>query len=139
MNNLNIFTPKQFLRIGGVVLLLVSILGFIGIIGPTAADSIFGATWYFDNAENWAHLVLGVVALISAFVLPAGYQKPLVMVLGVVGILVGLYSMFISQTFLGAGLQNPADSLLHLAVGAWALWASTRKESGAMPMSQPGM
>jgi ABC-type Fe3+-siderophore transport system permease subunit len=45
--------PKQFLTIGGAVLLLVGILGFIGIIGPDA-NSIFGSAWYFDNAENIA-------------------------------------------------------------------------------------
>ena len=56
--------PKQFLVIGGIILLLVGILGFVGILGPTASDSIFGATWYFDNAENWAHAVLGIVALL---------------------------------------------------------------------------
>lgn len=135
MNNLNIFTPKNFLTIGGVVLVLIAILGFVGIIGPTAADSVFGSAWWFDNGENWAHLVLGIVALISAFALPSGIQKPLVMVLGFVGILIGLYSLVISQAFLGANLENPADSILHLAVGAWALWASMKKSGGSMPMS----
>ncbi len=130
--NLN---PRQFLLVGGVVLVLLGVLGFVGIIGPTAADSLFGSGWWFDNGENWAHLLLGIVALIAAYVLPANLQRPLVMVLGVVGILVGLYSLVISPTFLGANLENPADSILHLAVGAWALWASWRK--GAMPTSQP--
>lgn len=118
--------PKQFLQIGGAVLLLVGILGFAGIIGPDAASSIFGANWYFDNAENWAHLVLGVVAILASFSLSAELQKPLVLVLGVVGVLVGIYSIF-WPTFLGANLENPADTLLHLFVGAWALFAATRK------------
>lgn len=125
--------PKQFLLIGGIVLVLVGVLGFVKVLGPTEADSIFGSLWWFDNAENWAHLILGIVALIAAFVLAASLQRPLVMILGVVGVLVGLYSLFGYMNFLGANLENPADSLLHLAVGAWALWASWKK-----PMAMSG-
>ena len=124
--------PKQFLQIGGGVLVLVGLLGFLGVLGPTPESSIFGATWWFDNGENWAHLILGIVGLIAAYALPASGQKPLVMLLGIVGILIGLYSLLVSESFLGANLENPADSLLHLVVGAWALWASMRSSSMAM-------
>ncbi len=120
--------PKQFLVIGGAVLLLVGVLGYMGVIGSTPEESIFGSTWWFDNAENLAHTVLGLVALIMAFVLPASLQKPLVMVLGIIGVLVGLYSAVVSTAFLGANLENPADTFLHLLVGAWALWASMKKQ-----------
>ncbi len=119
--------PKQFLQIGGVVLVIVGILGFVGVIGPTSERSIFGSAWWFDNAENWAHLVLGIVGLIAAYTLPANAQKGLVVILGVVGVLVGLYSLFGYANFLGANLENPLDSLLHLAIGAWALWAAWRR------------
>ena len=120
--------PRQFLLLGGVVLLLVGLLGFefIGLIGPTAEDSIFGDAWWFDNGENWAHTILGVVGIAAAFVLPAAAQRGLVLLLGVVGVLVGLYSIF-EQQFLGSNLENPADTLLHLAVGAWARLASWRR------------
>ncbi|OGE87722.1 MAG: hypothetical protein A3J07_03345 [Candidatus Doudnabacteria bacterium RIFCSPLOWO2_02_FULL_49_13] len=121
---------KQFLVIGGLILVLLGVLGFVGVIGPTADKSIFGSNWWFDNGENWAHLVLGVVGLLAAFTFPAASQKVLVMVLGVVGILVGLYSIF-NQSFLGANLENPADTILHLAVGVWALYASMNKGSMA--------
>lgn len=120
--------PKQFLQIGGAVLVLVGILGFIGVIGPDTASSIFGEAWYFDNAENWAHLVLGIVGLAASFLFPNNLQKSLVLLLGIVGVLVGLYGIF-SPSFLGANLENPADTLLHILVGAWALWASMKKEN----------
>jgi hypothetical protein len=131
--------PKQFLTIGGAALLLLGILGFIGIIGPTASQSIFGSTWWFDNGENWAHTILGIAGLAAVFVLPAMYQRYLVILLGIIGVLVGLYSLVISPSFLGANLENPADSLLHLVVGGWALWASMRRApaSSSMPTSQP--
>lgn len=127
--------PKQFLLIGGVVLVLVGVLGFVGVIGPTAEESIFGQAWWFDGSENWAHLVLGVVGLIAAFVFPVGLQRLLVMLLGIVGVLVGLYNLY-STELLGANLENPADLILHLAVGVWALWASWKKPA---PVMAPAM
>ena len=122
--------PKQFLMIGGGVLILVGVLGMAGIIGPTPSSSIFGPAWWFDTSENWAHLLLGIVGVIAAFVFPAALQKPLVILLGVVGLFFAIYSAFISTMFLGANLENPADTVLHLAVGIWALWAGMQK----MPM-----
>lgn len=119
--------PKQFLVWGGIVLVLVALLGFFGVIGPMPENSIFGEAWYFDGAENWAHLVLGVVALIAAGALKgAAAQKNLVVLVGVLGIFFGVYNLF-STSFLGANLENPADTILHFAVGIWALWAGLRK------------
>lgn len=115
---------KQFLQVGGAVLLLVGILGYVGVIGPTPEKSLFGASWWFDNKENLAHTVLGVVGIASSFYLSAVYQKYLVTLLGVVGVVVGVYSLAVSTALLGANLENPADTVLHLAVGAWALYAA---------------
>lgn len=116
--------------------MLIGVLGFVGVLGPTAEKSLFGPAWYFDNAENWAHLVIGLVGLVAAFVLKSGMQKSLVLLLGVVAVLFGLYSLFISENFLGAMLQNPADTILHLVVGAWALFAGLKKPKMAA-MSMP--
>lgn len=124
--------PKQFLTLGGIVLVLVAVLGFVGVIGPTPEQSIFGSPWWFDSAENWAHLVLGVVALILAYTTGPALQRPIVMLLGIIGVLVGLYSLTGYSMFLGANLENPADSLLHIVVGAWALWASWKKPMAMM-------
>lgn len=125
---MNLFTPKGFLQVGGAVLVLIGLLGMLGLlIGPTPGNSIFGEVWWFDEYENIAHLVLGVAGLAAAFLFPATYQRYLVLLLGVVGIVVGLVSLIGPVTqgsnLLGAQLQNPADTLLHLVVGAWALYA----------------
>lgn len=112
--------PKQFLTVGGAVLLLVGILGFVGVIGPTPDKSIFGAFWWFDNTENIAHTVLGIAGLAAAFLFPASLQRLLVIALGALGIVVGLYSLAVGHMLGGANLENPADTVLHLAVGAWA-------------------
>ncbi len=125
-------TPRTFLLVGGVVLVAVGILGMAGIIGPTPADSPFGDNWWFDNGENWAHTILGVVALIAAYLFPAGIQRFLTLVVGIVGIAFGIYSIF-TQDFLGANLENPADTILHFVVGAWALLSYRGKEEAAAP------
>ena len=117
--------PKQFLLFAGVILVIVGILGFFGIIGPTADKSLFGATWWFDNIENWAHLVVGIVGILGSFILPSGVQKPLVILLGVVVVIVGIYSIF-NPNLLGANLENPADTALHIVVGLWALVAGAK-------------
>jgi len=124
--------PKQFLLIGGAVLVLVGILGFLGIIGPTAEDSIFGGNWFFDNGENWAHLILGIVALGAYFLITsAPLLKYLVLAVGVLAVVVGLLGFFLGAAvpnFLGANLENPADNVLHLVIGAWALYAGMMGE-----------
>ena len=113
--------PKQFLMLGGIVLVLVAILGWVGVIGPMPADSIFGEAWYFDMYENWAHLILGVVALIAAYALKnAEAQKWLVILVGLVGLFFGVWNLF-SSTFGGANLEQHADTVLHFVVGIWAL------------------
>ncbi len=121
------FNAKNFLLVGGIVLILVGIIGFFGVIGPTEEQSIFGAAWWFDNGENWAHLVVGIIGLLASFALPMSVQKPLVLVLGIVGILIGLYSIF-SPSFLGANLENPADTILHIIVGGWAIYSWKRTQ-----------
>lgn len=127
--------PKNFLLWGGMVLVLVALLGFFGVIGPDSGDSVFGESWYFDNAENWAHLVIGVVALLL-LAASASVQKPVVMIVGIIALLVGLYSLFAEGDFLGANLENPADTILHIVVGLWAILSargSSEMSSGSMP------
>ncbi len=117
--------PKQFLMLGGVVLVAVALLGFWGVIGPTPEQSLFGANWWFDNGENWAHLLFGVVALIAYKALDAGMQKWLAILVGLIALFFAVYG-YLYPVFLGSNLENPADTLLHLAVGVWALWAAKR-------------
>lgn len=117
---------KQFLTWGGIILVLVGILGFVGVIGPTAADSIFGKNWYFDNYENVIHTVLGVVALgLVGFKLESLY-KPITLLVGLTALFFGIWNFFLPGTMPNIGsanLESPADLILHLVVGVWALSA----------------
>lgn len=129
---MNPLTPKGFLTIGGVVLLLVGILGFIGVIGPTPDKSLFGSFWWFDTPENVAHTILGIVALLATVALKdANLQKWLVAAVGALAILVALYNLMGNNAMLiGANLESPADLLLHTLVGVWGLVAAFKPMGG---------
>ena len=119
--------PKQFLVIGGAVLVLVALLGFFGVVGPGAEQSLFGETWIFTQGENWAHLVLGIVALVAAFVLPHGVQKWLTILVGLLALIVAVWGFTLPAempNFFGANLENPADNILHIVIAVWAFLAS---------------
>lgn len=132
-------SAKSFLIYGGIVLVAVGILGF-GFTGPTPDDSIFGNLWVFTPAENWVHIILGVVALAAAFALKsASQQQMLVNVVGVVALLFAIIGFF--PSFLGAYLQNPMDNLLHIIVAIWAFWAASGTSAPTMiarPTPNPG-
>lgn len=115
-------TPKQFLQIGGVILVLLGIVGFLK---PDLAPGL--VTFY--PGENWAHLVLGIVALVLA-PLPLGDLKKWVVVLvGLVALAFAVIGFMVrtgaAPNFYGvANLDNPVDNILHLVVGLWALVAA---------------
>lgn len=126
----------QFLQFGGAILIIVGIVGFLGVIGPTPDDSIFGENWFFNNVENLAHFVLGIVAILASYSIGHLVQKWLVVIVGAGGILVGIYGVFTSE-LLGAHLENPMDTILHIGIGAWALWAAMKTKEMSEMKSVP--
>ncbi len=131
--------PKQFLTIGGAILVLLAIVGFTGVLNQQSTPF-----FWLDTGENVGHLILGLVALGVVFVpglseLLAPYYKPLVVLVGIVGLFFGAYGFFVAaappyNAFGVANLENPSDNLLHLIVGAWALWAGLRPGAAATPV-----
>ena len=124
--------PKQFLQIGGAILLVLGIVGYAGVFSDT--KSFF----YLDNGENVIHTILGVVAIGASFVLKdAMLQKWLVAAVGVFALVATAYGFAVagnaSPNVGFANLESPADDILHLVVGVWALAAAFR------PMGMPAM
>ena len=131
-----LFTSTGFLRYGGIVLLLVAAVGFIGIFNNFTFFSL-------DMGENIAHLALGIVGAGAGwFVANQGLHRLLTIVVFATAVLFTLWGLilpdggalsngaFAKPNFYGlANLENPADTLLHLVVAAWAglaLWMERR-------------
>ena len=119
--------PKQFLQIGGVILLVLGIVGFAGLFSQK------GSFFWLDNSENVAHTGLGLIAIAASFLLKdAQAQKWLVAVVGVTALFFTIVGFAVAgdtsgaNTFGIANLESPADDILHLVVGAWALFAAFR-------------
>ncbi len=126
----NPLSVAGFLQVGGVVLILVAILSYLPFTN-NPDTSIFGSAWWFDGGEGIAHLVLGIVAIAAAYVVPANLQRPLVIVVGVVALLFALYGLILPpgsptalNTFGLGNLESPLDTILHLVVAVWALYAA---------------
>lgn len=116
--------PKQFLMIGGIVLLVLGVLGYV-----LPGGQILGDSWYLTPGENVAHLVLGVVALGASYMADAKTQKLLTQVVAVVALFFGVWGFLVGgnpapNTFGLANLETPLDHLLHLVVGVWAGYAA---------------
>ena len=131
------FTPKGFLTYGGIVLVLLGLIGFVAL----NTESSSPAFW-LDSGENWAHLGLGVIALAAVYVpglnsALAPYYRWIVILVGIIALFFAVYGFVVSgnsvpNTFGLANLENPSDNILHLVVGAWALYSAWRPESSMM-------
>ena len=116
--------PKQFLLIGGIVLLALGIVGFLGVFNDTKS------AFYLDQGENVAHTGLGIIAIAAAFLIPnAMLQKWLVAVVGITALFFAVYGFMVAgntppNTFGISNLESPADDILHLVVGIWAVAAA---------------
>ncbi len=125
----DIFTPRGFLVVGGAVLALLGILGFFVLNNPSLSF------FWLDNSENFAHLLLGVVALAAVFVPGLNdalrpYYRWIVILVGLIALFFGVYGFIVPagspaapNTFGLANLEL-GDNLLHLVVAAWAFAAA---------------
>jgi hypothetical protein len=116
--------PKQFLLIGGIVLLALGLVGFAGVFSDTKS------AFYLDTGENVVHTGLGIIAIAASFLIPdANLLKWLVAVVGVTALFFGIYGFMVAgntppNTFGISNLESPADDVLHIVVAIWALAAA---------------
>jgi hypothetical protein len=116
--------PKQFLTIGGVIVLVYGIVGFI-----LPDTPLLGNVLLFTGAENIVHVILGIAAVAAAYVLRPDWQRWLTAAVGIVALVffvVGLLVMSAPPLNLAPANLEVIDTLVHLVVGTWALWAAFR-------------
>ena len=123
--------PRQFLMLGGIVLLLLGIVGYLGVFSEQNTPF-----FWLDAGENLAHTVLGVVALAAVFVpglnnALAPLYRWIVILVGILALFFGVYGFLVPEgssanpnTFGVSNLESPADNILHLVVAVWAFVAA---------------
>ena len=120
--------PRQFLLLGGIVLVALGVLGMF-LLGPTPGQSLMGEFFWLDDVENYAHLILGIVALGAYYLLKdATLVKWLVALVGLIALVVSVLGFMNS----GAAVPNLgvthmegiSDNVLHLSVAVWAFYAA---------------
>lgn len=92
------FTPNGFLKVGGIVLLALGLLGFWIWKDPS------GSFFWLDTSENIVHIAIGIVALAATFV--PGLNARLRPRYRSIVLLIGLIALF----FAVYGLLQPAGS-----------------------------
>lgn len=122
-------SSKKFLKWGGTILVLLAILGFF-----VPAFQQAGSAFYLGAAENWTHLILGLVALAAvAWLTDTQLQKWLVALVGVIALYFGIWGFVVAgnpaPNYLRVANLETADNLLHLVIGVWALWAAFGNKS----------
>jgi len=124
-----LFTPRGFLIVGGAVLLVLGLLGFV--ILKDASLSFF----WLDTSENIAHIALGAVALAAVYVptlndMLKPYYRWIVILVGLIALFFGVYGFIVpagssaSPNTFGLANLELGDNLLHLVVAAWAFAAA---------------
>ena len=115
-------TPQGFLLRASTVLLVFGMLGFI-------LPAEWGTpSFTLDVGQSIGRTVLAAAGLIGSREEEPTRQRRLCLVLGAVLLLFGLWGFLSTRhppatVFELAYLGVPADSLLHLALGAWGAYA----------------
>jgi hypothetical protein len=118
---------KQFLTWGGLILIILGILGLIGVLGPTASGSIFGNSWFFDMGQSWVNVIVGVIAILAAWVLNSESRRWIAGIIGILGLIVGVLGFVLPSSFsmiLGPNPENLISNLFYLVMGVWGAWAT---------------
>jgi hypothetical protein len=115
--------PRQFLLLGGTVLVIIGLAGAAGLLGAISRASVFNPRYWI----NWVHLMFGIVVLAIAFAGSRTLQNAITLVAGIMGSTLGLsgllFGSYAANRYNMPELADPSDHLAHLTVGVLALWA----------------
>ena len=117
---------KQYLLYGGAILIIAGIFGFIGVLGPTASQSIFGSAWYFNMGQSWTGIIAGVTAMLLAWGVGIESRRWAAGILGILATLTGLGSLILPVSFsaiLGPNPESVLTAIFYLIIGFWGLWS----------------
>lgn len=131
--------PKNFLSSIGYILVIAAVLGFIGVLGPTPDQSIFGTYLWMSTPFSLIYLVLGIISLYLSYTLmDASIVLPFTFFLGAVGLFVGLYGLFWAPRIMGIELNGMIGNLFNLVAGAWGVWTVSAERFALMRRCREG-
>jgi hypothetical protein len=123
-------SPRQFLLLGGTVLVIIWLTGAAGLLGSISRASLFNPPYWI----NWVHLTFGFVVLAIAFAGGRTLQNAITLLAGIMGSTLGfsglLFGSYAANRYNMPELADPSDHLAHLTVGALALWAWSNRKVG---------
>jgi hypothetical protein len=121
---MKIFNPKNLLLFAGTGAVILSLLGYLGILGPTPERSIFGEFWWLDNNQNTLHFVAGLGSIISAMLLSKPRQEGVVWFLSIISIIWAIYSFIANHLLVGSPL-NSIEEILYFTMGNLGIFVLT--------------
>jgi hypothetical protein len=121
--------PRQFLFLGGTVLVIIGLAGVTDLLASISQASLFNPPYWI----NWVHLTFGIVVLAVGLAGTRTLQNTFTLAaailgstLGVSGLLLGSY---VANRYNMRELADPSEHLAHLTVGVLALWAWSNKNA----------
>jgi len=119
--------PRQFLLLGGTLLVILGLAGVAGLLGSISQASLFNPPYWI----NWFHLMFGIIVFAIAFAGGRTLQSAMTLAGGSgeharpLRLAVRSYA---AKRYNMPELADPSDHFAHLTVGVLALWAwSNRK------------
>jgi hypothetical protein len=73
--------PRQFLLLGGTVLVIIGVAGAAGLLGSISRASVFNPPYWI----NWIHLTFGIVVLAIAFAGGRTLENGITLAAGIMG------------------------------------------------------
>jgi hypothetical protein len=114
---------KNFLVWIGYITIILGILGFIHVLGPTPQTSIFGSFWWMDGQVSLIYIMGGIVSLFTAYVMPDNVVELITYGIGAVAFFVGLYGLFWAPRVFSVPLEGVIGNLIMFLFGVWGLWS----------------
>ncbi len=127
---------KTVLIVTGIFFILLGILGFVRVLGPTSQESIFGELWWLDKTENWSHLVVGLVSVIFGLFAQDSGKKIWGWLYGILLVVVSIYSIITSH-LLKVNLEVPVEEVLYFTIGDIVLWATVNSNKAKKEILHP--
>lgn len=116
-------TSRNFLIAVGYILIILGILGFIRVLGPSPDKSIFGSFFWMDSRLNLLFIVTGVISFFTAYVFADTMINFLAFGIGTVAFFVGLYGLLWASRIFTLPLAGPIGNLIILIIGIWGIWS----------------